>query len=409
MSDNREELTREKLEDERQYGAFWYSWTWTVLRPILMGLCVLLVVVGIVMGVVNRIREKYFDPVDKNDPSPVTFVVESGSSLTRVAAKLEEEGLIKNGTLFRYYADLKGFGQKIQTGTYVLSKSMGMEEIMDTLTTGDGNPITRRITVIPGWTVEDIARNIFSDDDKRAEFLQLCKDGKDQNGNDFSVYYYIADAMNTKTAGDRVYILEGYLAADTYEVYTDAPVSDIIKKLLMQTQVVFPDEYMDRAEQIGMSMDEVFIMASVIEKEAKTDDFGRVSAVFHNRLNTNLAKTYHGKLTEADGTLGSDATVKYVTGITRLSLTAADTSVDTPYNTYRNKGLPPGPICAPSRAAILAVLYPDEEFLRAGFLYFCSAEPESGRLVFAQTYAEHQRNVATYSPLWEAYDREHGN
>ncbi|MBO2517086.1 MAG: endolytic transglycosylase MltG [Clostridiales bacterium] len=404
-----EGLTRAQLQEERRYGAFWYSWLWTVLRPVLMGLCVLLVVIGIVMGVVNKIRSTYFDAVDINDTAPVTFVVESGSSLTRVANRLESEGLIRSGTLFRYYGDLQGYGQKIQTGTYMLSKSMSMSEIMDVLTTGDGNPITRDITVIPGWTVRDMAENLFTDDAKRGEFLQICTTGRDSKGTDFTMYYYIADAAAAPGAKNRPFLLEGYLAADTYEVYTDASVTDIIRKLLAQTQVVFPQEYQDRADEIGMSMDEVFIMASIVEKEAKTDDFGRVAAVFHNRLHTALAGKYHKKLSEVDGTLGSDATIKYATGITRMSLTKADTSVSSPYNTYTNKGLPSGPVCSPSKAAIRAVLYPDEEFLRDGYLYFCSMEPDSGRLIFARNYAEHQRNVAVYSPLWEAYDREHGN
>lgn len=407
--DRNEGLTREELEEERRYGAFWYSWTWTVLRPVLIGICVLLVVAGIVMGIVNRVRAGFFDPVDKNDPSTVTFTVESGSSLTRVANKLEEEGLIRNSTVFRYYTDLQGFGQKIQTGTYLLSRDMDLNQIMDVLTTGDGNPKTRWITVIPGWTVEDMAANLFTDEAKRNEFLQLCRDGKDGKGNDFSSHFYIADAMNSKGANARPYILEGYLAADSYEVYTDASVADIVNKLLSQTNVVFPDEYLDRAEEIGMTMDDVFIMASIIEKEAKTEDYARVSAVFHNRLNTGLSLKYHGRITETGEMLQSDATIKYVNHTSRMNLTSVDKASASPYNTYVYKGLPPGPICSPSQSAIRAALYPEEQFLKDGYLYFCSMEPESGRLIFARTYSDHQQNVAYYSPMWEEYDRRNGN
>lgn len=207
-------------------------------------------------------------------------------------------------------------------------------------------------------------------------------------------------------------MLEGYLAADTYEVYTKATPEEIIRKLLSQTQAVFPAEYEERAEAIGLSMDEVFILASMIEKEAKTVDFASVSAVFHNRLNTKASQTARGTsraLSEANGTLGSDATIKYATGSRKMSLSNQELNVNSPYNTYIYSGLPAGPICSPSKNAIIAALYPDEGMMKSGVLYFCSKDPESGELCFAATYAEHQNNVNIYRPLWEAFDRKKGN
>ena len=108
-------------------------------------------------------------------------------------------------------------------------------------------------------------------------------------------------------------------------------------------------------------------------------------------------------------TLGSDVTIKYVSGTKRMALTGSDLSVDSPYNTYQHKGLPPGPVCSPSAAAIHAALYPDEAFLAEQYLYFCSKDPNTGELYFSRTLEEHERAVDIYAPLWEAYDQSQGN
>ena len=154
-------------------------------------------------------------------------------------------------------------------------------------------------------------------------------------------------------------------------------------------------EYHDRADELGMTMDQVITMASMIEKEAKNPEFSKVSAVFHNRLKQNMP-------------LGSDVTVKYASGVKRMALTESDLQVNSPYNTYRNRGLPLGPICSPSAAAIQAALYPDEQFLAEQYLYFCSKDPGTGELHFSRTLEEHNLAVSIYAPLWQAYDREQG-
>ena len=387
-----QEYTPEKLRKEREYGMFWYSWLWNILRPVMLGLCVLLVAAGVVMGCWNWMERSFFAPVDGSDHTETLFVVSSGSSLTRVANNLENAGLIQNRTVFKYYADFLGYGQKIQAGEYKVSRSMSMREIMELLTTGDGNPITRNITIIPGWTVQDIAAYLKTQGaiEDESAFLSLCRSGQD-----FSAYYYIADVLATPGASSRLYALEGYLAPDTYEIYTNAAMEDIIKKLLSQTEAVFKTEYHDRAEQLNMTMDQVITLASMIEKEAKNADFAKVSAVFHNRLRQNMA-------------LGSDVTVKYASGVKRMALTNEDLKVNSPYNTYTNLGLPIGPICSPSAAAIQAALYPDEQFMADGYLYFCSKDPNTGELHFSRTLEEHELAVSIYAPLWQAFDKEKG-
>ncbi len=388
----KKDYTHQSLRDEREYGMYWYSGLWHMLRPLLIILGSLIVVVGITMKGWNWVYDGFLAPVDVNNAAPITFKVENGNSLTRVATNLEEQNLVRNKTVFKYYCDFIGLGQKIQAGEYQLTRAMTIDEIANQLTTGDGKPITFTITVIPGWTIEDVANKLFTDGviKNKDEFLSLCRTGEN-----FSDYYYINDVLATPKANQRKYALEGYLSPNTYEVYTDATSADIIRKLLSQTEVAYPASFHERAEQLNMTMDQVITLASLIEKEAKSPDFSRVSAVFHNRLKDNMK-------------LGSDVTIHYITGVRRMSLTNDDLNVNSPYNTYKYSGLPLGPVCNPSPAAIEAALYPDETFVADKYMFFCSKDPNTGELHFSKTLEEHNQAVAVYAPLWKAYDESRG-
>ena len=384
--------TYQSVRDEREYGPYWYNVLWRIVRPVLVLLGSLLVVIGIISTIWNSVYDEYFAPANEADHNQIAFNVESGQSLTRVANNLESAGLIRNRTVFKYYCDFAGMGQKIQSGSYMLAPSMTMSEIAEQLTMGDGNPIVRNITLIPGWTIEEFAaslveKGVLTDS---AEFLNLCK-----TGTAFADYYYIADVLKTRNVAQRRYVLEGYLAPDTYEVYVTATAEDIIRKLLSQTDHVYPVEYQSRAEELGMTMDQVITLASLIQKEAKDSDFAKTSAVFHNRLRKGMK-------------LQSDVTIHYVTGLRKMSLTNTDLALSSPYNTYQVAGLPLGPICSPSEAAIQAALYPDETFIAENYLYFCAKDPESGELHFSRTLQEHEQAVSIYAPLWKQYDAERG-
>ena len=385
-------LTERELHERRRYGFFWYDWLWRVIRPVLVFLASFVIVCGLVYTGYRQVDEMFFAPVDAGDHSVVEFEVASGSSLSSVARKLEEAGLIHNHSVFKYMADLMGMGQKIQSGDYELTRSMSATQILDELISGDGKPLTMNITIIPGWTVEDIAAYLVEQDILKTEeeFLSACRDGGSYSG-----YYFIEEMMKTADAGDRLYALEGYLSPNTYEIYTSSDADTIIRRLLSQTEAAYSLSYDEQAQKLGMTMDEVFTLASMIEKEAKTADFAKVSAVFHNRLKKGM-------------TLGSDVTVKYVSGSEKMVLSSGDLDVDSPYNTYQRKGLPVGPICNPSMGAVVAALYPDEQYVAQKYLYFCSKDPDSGELYFSRTQEEHDAAVAMYRPLWEEYDRSRG-
>ena len=386
------DYTYRSMRDEREYGLYWYSGLWHILRPILVGLTVAVLVIGIGMTVWNKLYGSFLAPVDQADENEYSFQINSGESLNRVATNLESVGLIRSKTIFKYYCDFAGMSQKIQVGTYTLKKDMAMTEIADRLTTGDGNPLVRNITLIPGETVEDFANRMVRNGvfESADTFLSACRNGKA-----YKEYYYIEDVLKSGQPENRKYILEGYLAPNTYEFYVTATEDEIIRKLLSQTETVFTEENHERAEELGMTMDQVLTLASLIEKEAKQNDFARVSAVFHNRLKEGMK-------------LESDVTIHYITGVRKMALADKDLKVNSPYNTYQVKGLPVGPICNPSPAAIQAALYPDESMVNEKYLYFCAKEPETGELYFSKTLDQHRRAVEAYSDYWKKYDESRG-
>jgi UPF0755 protein len=387
-----QDVTYRSIYREREYGGFWYSGLWKVLRPVLVGMTVAVIVAGLGMSLWNRLYEEYIGPMDAADETEVSFAIESGQSLTRVANNLEKAGLIHSRSVFKYYCDFAGMGQKLQIGQYSLNRAMSMTEIADRLTTGDGNPLVRNITLIPGESIEEFAAKLV-----RGGVLQSADTllAKCRTGQDFRDYYYIADVLNGGTASQRKYVLEGYLAADTYEVYVTATEDDILRKLLSQTEAMFPAELQERMEELGLSMDQTLTLASLIEKEAGQNDFAKVSAVFHNRLKAKMK-------------LQSDVTIHYITGVRKMALEEQDLKANNPYNTYVVSGLPVGPICSPSAAAIQAALYPDETYVAENYLYFCAKNPESGELYFSRTLEEHEQAVAIYAPLWKKYDESRG-
>ena len=385
-------MNRDRDYEEREYGLYWYSGLWRILRPILVGITVLVLVIGISMTVWNKLYGSFVAPVDPEDTREYTFEVGSGESLNRVATNLEDAGLIRSRSVFKYYCDFAGMSQKIQVGSYAIRKDMSMNEIAELLTTGDGNPLVRNITLIPGETIEEFAAKLVKNGvfESSDAFLAACKDGKT-----FREYYYIDDVLTSGHPEERKYVLEGYLAPNTYEVYVTATEEDIIRKLLSQTEAAFTVENQERADELNLTMDQVMTLASLIEKEAKESDFPKVSAVFHNRLKEGMK-------------LESDVTIHYITGVRKMALADSDLTVSSPYNTYRAEGLPVGPICNPSEEAIRAALYPDESMINEKYLYFCAKEPESGELYFSKTLDQHKRAVEIYAPYWQKYDEDRG-
>ena len=385
---------------EREYGFYWYAWLWKIIRPILIFAASAVIVLGIFVNVWFALYDNFLKPANPDDSSTVTFKINQGDYVSTIGNHLVEQGLLRNKGIFKYMVMFKGVTSEIQYGTYQLSPSMNVSEIIDVLSSGTSS-VERSITIIPGWTVEDIANYFYSIGaiENKADFLALCNDQEKFA----SVSHQVAQAIEAGTTSGRKYLLEGYLAPDTYRVFTTASAESLIKTLLSQTELVMDDLYasIEANETVAegsfvstLTQDQTIILASMIEKEAGTaNDYGRVSAVFHNRLARGMR-------------LESDPTVKYVTGSTDFILSSDELNLDSAYNTYVIGGLPVGPICNPSKAAIEAALHPNQEYINEGYLYFCSKDPDSGELQFSRTLEEHEAAVAQYRPLWEAYDAE---
>ena len=395
------------LRRDREYGFFWYSWLWQILRPVMVFLCSVIVVLGIVASGWQIVNNQFFTPVNPDDTVVREFVIEKGSSITTIGNKLFENKLIRNKGIFKYIIQFQGLTSKIQYGSYPLSSSMDVNQIISVLTSGT-ETTERTITIIPGWTVEDIAAYLVKQGALKdtKEFLTLAN-SPDLFKNDFRE---IQQAVDTGTMSQRKYALEGYLAPDTYRIYANSTPEAVIRTLLKQTEtvtdgvfntepvteVVYDDEgnVIDQVlYESKLSSDQTIVLASMIEKEAgKREDYAKVSAVFHNRLNQVI-------------TLDSDATAAYPLGVKRMVLTGDELSAANGYNTYTRGGLPVGPICNPSKSALTAALYPDMEYIAEGYLYFCAGDPSKGETVFAKSKSEQQDNVLKYRPLWEAFDK----
>lgn len=366
-----------------------YMQMWSIARPIVVVMASVLVVALIVSFAVRYVLSNYVYPVNPNDATPIEVVIPNDSSASTIARILKNacgegnEGLIVSTASFKIYVDFVGKAGSLKAGTYILSKNMSISEIVNVICEGNPAHQTVRFTVPEGYTVADVADLLSSNgliDDKEA-FLTLCNDNTV-----FSGYSFISGLENKQ---ERTYLLEGYLFPDTYEVYVDATNEEIIDKMLDRFNEVFTSDYVSRAQELGLTMDQVITLASVIEREARDDgDFYKVSAVFHNRLRAGMK-------------LESCATLSYALGIRQYTFTAEQLNVVSPYNTYRNTNLPLGPISNPGDKAIRAALFPDETYIAENYLYFCNMDINTTTsLVFARTEEEHRQNVEMYSQYW---------
>ena len=396
------------LHEDREYGLFWYAWIWKILRPVFIFLCSLLIVIGMVNFGYNKIYDNFLGPVDAHNTAMIPFEITSGQSVTSIGASLEKEQLIHSGSVFKYLVQFEGLTDQLSYGVFELSPSMTVNQIIAELTSGSQTN-ERTITIVPGWTCEDIADYLVREGaiDSADEFLILCNDVDRFVGDS----YALKSAQDAGTLAGRKYALEGYLAPDTYRVFKSASAESIIATLLDQHNTVIDSVYYSqdvqyRIEEDGsytavegyqsdLTMDQYIILASMIEKEAaRPEDYARVSAVFHNRLRQGWK-------------LESDPTATYLFGLPHYILSPEELTDQNLYNTYVVSGLPIGPICNPSTAALKAAMNPDMDYIEQGYMYFCATDPGTGELAFAITLEEHQQNVAQYQQMWADYDAQH--
>jgi len=291
---------------------------------------------------------------------PVNFTVSSGQHLPSIAQNLKAQELISNPSAFKLYARLKKAATRIKAGEYEMNTGMSPETILNLLTSGKNK--LYRFTVPEGLNMEEIA--ILAQESglcSRQQFLSLCND---------------LEFINQCEVPGMT--LEGYLFPETYFFSKETGCKTLIKKMISTFKKTFNDKWKARAKKIGLSVHEVVILASIIEKETgNAKERAMISSVFHNRLKRHMR-------------LESDPTVIYGVSDYHGRIRYKHLRRVTPYNTYQIDGLPAGPIANPGAQSLKAALYP----ARTDFLYFVSKNDTTHK--FSTNLKDHNKAVKKY-------------
>jgi len=300
--------------------------------------------------------------------SDSTFTINKGDGVKTIAKNLKDQKIISSEFFFEVHAWLSDLRSSFVAGDYNLNPQMSITEIAKNLTGGGAISREKNLTFIEGWNNKDFAKYLETQGFGTANaFSKLINTNKYNDQ-----YKFLSD--KSKTAD-----LEGYLFPDTYRVYKNATQEDILLKMLYNFDQKLSDQMRADITKQGKSVFEIVTMASLLEKEVKTlDDMKIVSGIFWDRIKNGQA-------------LESCATLAYTLGENKPQYSASDTQIDSPYNTYKHRGLPPTPICNPGLKAITSAIYPTF----TNYNYFLS-DPETGKTIFSATYEEHLKNKAIY-------------
>jgi len=336
---------------------------------------VIIIIVAVVVGVVggglfywNQISW----PVSSSETETLFTVVE-GEGVKEIGANLKEEGLIRSQFWFETHVFLDGSQSKFVAGSFILKGNMNIREVVDILTSGQVTS-EQSITIIEGWSIADIDEYLAEQGIvEQNDFVAAAGTSDSRILVSDKTYDFLQDKPSDQG-------LEGFLFPDTYRIYKDATIADIIERMLDNFAVKFTDQMKQDSADGSMSIYEIVTLASIIEKEvSKDEDRKIVAGVFYNRLNNNIG-------------LQSDATVNYATKGDRPQPTAEDLEVDSLYNTYKHRGLPPGPISNPSLSSLMAAIYPES----TDYFYFLNRINEDGSTIFSKTFEEHIANKQKY-------------
>ncbi len=287
--------------------------------------------------------------------------IPKGMTAAEIAHLLHDRGLIRSVTLFRIVARSNGYATRFKAGRYRLPREMRTAEVAQFLAETPPGPVDIRVTIPEGLSIREIASIL-----------------RKTAGIDSAAFSMFASSSAiAETLGVDNATLEGYLYPETYFIAQRSTAMDVIRRMVEQFREEFGDSLKVRARELGMTVNETVTMASLIETEAANDEErSLISSVFHRRLKLGYP-------------LQANPTIQYILGEKRRVLDE-DLKIESPFNTYLNKGLPPGPIASPGVASIRAALWPAD----TKYLYFM-ADGEGGH-VFSKTLSEHNAAVARY-------------
>ena len=321
----------------------------------------LLAVVGVFLLVLVIAYLTFFTPNYYKQNSPIRFDISKGESFSSVTNRLYEQGIIPSKTNFKIAGFIYGAEKKIRAARFKIPNGLSYLDLLDLFISGKCD-FQRTLTIKPGQTIKWLAHRLqkYVHVDSTA-FVNLAYNKS------------FADSLGLKKSS-----FEGYLFATDYEIYERSAPEETIELFYSAFKEFYNDSLIQRTKAIGFDVHEIITLASIIKGETnKEEEMPRISGVYHNRLRIGMK-------------LQADPTIQYVITGGWKRLTYKDLELDSPYNTYKYFGLPPGPINCPGKEAILAALYPEKN----NYLYFV-ADGIGGHL-FGKNLSEHNSNVKKY-------------
>lgn len=299
------------------------------------------------------------------DDADRSFTVDSDLSLSELSGELEDYGIINYSALFKLFVKFTDNDTVIHTGTYALNPSFDYQQIVRVLQRRETSTVEIEVSIPEGYTNAQIKERLVE--------MGVCSEADiDEYLNS---YNYKHDYLEERLPASKGW-LEGYLFPDTYK-FNANNAKMTLNKMLNNFKSKYDEPIQQGAEALGRNQHEIVTIASLLEREAKVDEeFARIAGVIYNRLSSPDFPR-----------LEIDATLLYALGEHKEVLTDADKEVDSPYNTYKIEGLPPGPICNPGYTALYAATHPEDHNY-----YYYVAMPD-GTHLFANSYEEHQQNI----------------
>ncbi len=300
---------------------------------------------------------------NSNNGKKIHVKVTRGMTTAEIAEQLADKGVISSSLKFRFISRMRGYDGQMKPGTYIFTAAMSDEDVFEKILNGAKH--LEKFTIPEGFTVKEIAARLESADlvDKE-DFLKAAEK--------FQPYDYMTPKENV------LYEAEGFLFPETYSIESDYSIEEILKVMAGEFNSRLTDEMRARAKEMNLSIYDLITLASLVEKEVRYDeDRPVVAQIFLKRLKLEMP-------------LQSDATLQYLMNAPKEDVSIEDTKIDSPYNTYQNIGLPPGPVANPGIAAIEAVLYPAD----TDYLYFVA--DREGHNHYAYSYEEHLNLVNQY-------------
>ena len=338
-----------------------------------LSLLSLVIIVIVVISLITSIQAQ-LSPADARAGKTIQVTIAQGDSAMAIAEKLQAAGLIRNAQLFYYYVRLTGQSSDFRAGNYAITADTGMSEWVRIMTGKQKAALFgTRVTIPEGYTAKQVAARLEAKGVANAsEFMAVLKQPS----------VFLSDALQTFPKSNALIVpLEGYLFPETYVIPKNSTEKEIAQLMISQLDSKLqqlPNGWETQLKNNGVSLHQALTIASLVEREVVVPkERAIVASVIYNRLKIGQA-------------LQIDATVQYLLGKQKARLYYADLEVASPYNTYKQPGLPPGPIANPSLASIEAALYP----AKTDYYYYVTKKNGTSEHLFAKTYKEHLSNIA---------------